>query len=214
MTDRPALPSRMAKLPRDPRGYPIPVIVLIDQDGRPHFQINDDVIVQRCLRDRLCSICGERLTRGTWFIGGAMSAFDPHGAYIDGPVHGECARYALQVCPYLAAPNYARRLDGKTNPRVPDHVVTLDRTVLEGRPTIFVAVMSRGFDLGRGDWQPVYRPRRPYMRVEYWRHGQQLDPAAAIDQLHDQGDWHEPDGFERPAEYRMDPVNLPPRRGR
>lgn len=48
LTDVP-IPPRMAHLPRDPRGYPIPVIVLVDDSGRPNFAPwSRSICVGRC----------------------------------------------------------------------------------------------------------------------------------------------------------------------
>jgi hypothetical protein len=100
------IPERMKHLGIDRRGYPIPWSVYRDPDGRPHFTIFNNVLRARGIRDDLCGICGTKLFRGRWFVGGPVSAFDPRGTYIDPPMHHECSSYALTVCPYLAAPNY------------------------------------------------------------------------------------------------------------
>jgi hypothetical protein len=105
------LPERMAKLERDRRGLPIPFIVMRDKSGQPHFTINDHAKSARCLREDLCPICGQKLFRGRWFAGGPLSAFHANGCYLDPPTHKECVEYALQVCPFLAAPKYTGRLD-------------------------------------------------------------------------------------------------------
>jgi hypothetical protein len=77
-----SLPERMQKLDRDGRGLPIPVIVLRDNEGTPHFTINDDRKVSRCLAEDRCAICGQKLFRGRWFVGESLSAFHLRGAYI------------------------------------------------------------------------------------------------------------------------------------
>jgi hypothetical protein len=166
------IPQRMRHLPRDRRGYPIPKSVLIDDEGRPHFTINDEAVRLKHMAEDRCPICGARLIGGRWFVGGPRSAFHPQGAYIDLPMHDECAHYALAVCPWLAAPNYTTRLDDKTLQRTKlPPVVMLDRTVNPERPVIFVAVLCRTHSMFGG----YPRPDRPYMRVEYWRAGTQLD---------------------------------------
>jgi hypothetical protein len=98
------IPALMKERQVDPRGYPIPWNVLVDSTGKAHFTINDESLRQMAIRDRLCPICGHRLWRGMWFVGGPGSALHEHGAYIDPPMHKPCAEYALKVCPYLAAP--------------------------------------------------------------------------------------------------------------
>lgn len=106
------VPKRMRTLPRDTRGYPIPYIVLVDRRGVPQFTINDDRLVQRCRRRSLCAICGKPHDRdGMWFVGGSRCFLHEHGAFVDPPVHLECAEYALRVCPFLAARKYTGRID-------------------------------------------------------------------------------------------------------
>jgi len=106
------VPDRIARLPRDPRGFPIPWNVLRTEDGATaFFTVNDDRKAWRALREGLCPLCGERLGRWLWFVGGPRSAFDPSGYYIDLPGHRECMEFALRTCPYLAAPKYLGRVD-------------------------------------------------------------------------------------------------------
>jgi hypothetical protein len=176
------VPERMARLPRDPRGYPIFAMALRDDAGRAHFTVNDEGLRRRLIRHDRCSICGGKLLRGRWFIGGEKSAFHPQGCYIDPPTHAECARYALRVCPYLASPTYASLIAGRT---VPAGIKTLDVTAVispdtadEVRPALFVAVLARGQRAKPTEAGPVLVPARPYITVEYWQHGQQLAREA------------------------------------
>lgn len=175
------IPLRMRKLPLDHRGYPIGKGFYVDKAGKPQFTINDETKRQRHIRNDLCAICGTKLMRFRWFIGGPASAYDEHGAYIDPPLHDECAHYALQVCPYLAAPAYAGRIDGKLLSASEKQDMFTDPTMLPYRPDFFVAVCSRG--TGWVDDGPLIRwvvPTRPYVRVEHWVQGQQVpvDMAA------------------------------------
>jgi hypothetical protein len=175
------LPPRMRHLPLDPRGLPIFAMAYRDPDGRAHFTVNDEHIRQRLIRLDLCSICGQPLFRFRWFVGGDRSAFDPRGAYIDPPMHDECAHYALQVCPYLAAPSYSKSVAGKTiSPHDPitlssPTAILSPSTADQLRPTVFVAVLARGQRVTQGATFII--PKRPYVRFEYWRHGAQLERA-------------------------------------
>ena len=174
------VPTRMRHLPRDPRGYPIFVMAYRDSKRRVHFTINDETMRQRVVAEDRCSVCGERLLRGRWFVGGEKSAFHPNGAYIDPPMHGECAHYALQVCPYLAAPNYDKLIAGATvaedDPTilVNQTAINSPSTAAEVRPALFVAVLARGQRLVKAPGGFVIRPTRPYIDVEYWQHGRKL----------------------------------------
>ena len=167
------IPERMQHLKLDRRGYPVPVAVYHDSDGRPHFTINDEAQRQRLIAGDRCPICGGKLLRGRWFVGGPQSAFHVHGAYIDPPMHNECAHYALQVCPYLAAPNYDRRIEDKTLPPGSQQPILVDPTMIPERPDYFVAVMATGQRpvLDEMGFVKYLRPTRPYSRIEFWRHG-------------------------------------------
>lgn len=182
----PDIPARMARLPRDPRGYPIPAAVWRDAKGRPHFTINDESVRQSLIGDDRCPICADRLFRGRWFVGGPGSAFHKRGVYIDPPMHYECARFALLVCPYLAAPNYSKRIDDRTVTQADERRMIFDDPTLDpARPALFVAAMATGQRLIRDDIFVGKRrlrivrhiaPKRPLARVEYWRAGAMLDP--------------------------------------
>lgn len=176
------IPSIMKHLALDRRGLPIPYVVFRDEAGTPHFTINDTIKVHEVIRFRKCSICGGGLPRGLWFVGGPMSALHEHGAYLDPPLHWECASYALQVCPYLAAPKYAGRLDDATiDPEaLPEGgILTLqDNTMIAERPDVFVAGMTTGYKVTSPMGHLV--PKRPWKQMRFFRHGVQLSSEAAL----------------------------------
>jgi hypothetical protein len=172
------LPERMKKLPRDKRGYPIPVIVTRDRDGLPMFTVNDSVVQTKCVHKKMCPICGGKLPKELWFVGGPQSAFHPHGCYFDSAMHHECLTYALQVCPYLAMTRWnahEANLDHLSS-RMDKRTLLEDRTMIVDRPDVFVAVMSYGQSLSaNGPMSPHIKPLRPYHAVEFWKHGQRVD---------------------------------------
>lgn len=190
------IPARMAHLPKDRRGYPIPTMVLVDDGGRPHFQINDEHVRQRLIKQDRCAICGQKLFRGRWFVGGPMSCFSERGSYIDPPLHAECAAYALAVCPYLAAPAYGREIGAKTlqgRPMADAVRINVDPTMIKDRPTYFVAVMAVGQDVirhrdsptpafGYGDnWVRYVKPRIGSVReIHIWQTGSRVSDPAAV----------------------------------
>lgn len=172
------LPPRMRHLDRDPRGYPIFYMAYRDPSGRVHFTVNDDAKRHRCVVEDRCSICGLPLFRARWFLGGPGSAFHARGAYVDPPMHDECVHYALRVCPHLTRPSYDKGMRGRTVAR-DDHVVLVEnKNVGEFRPAVFVAVLAKGQRVHGGMLGTDYIvPRRPFMRVEYWRDGVKLSES-------------------------------------
>jgi hypothetical protein len=185
MTDV-AIPPRMQHLQRDRRGYPIPVIVMWTADGRPLFAANDEGERQRMFQEDRCHVCGDKLLRGRWFVGGGVSTCAEHGLVLDGGMHEECAHYALKVCPYLAAPVYSG-LVGRSQVRNSDRAKVLiveTGTEQNTRPELFVALMAVAQEQSHSRMLPgmpedfVYgvKPKPGSVRkVEVWRHGYQLD---------------------------------------
>lgn len=177
------LPPRMAALPKDRRGLPVPYIVLVTDDGTPHFTINDSRKVAKVLRERRCAICGGKHHRGLWLVGGPMSAFHEDGAYLDPPLHFECAQYALKVCPYLAAPKYSGRLDDATltaQQVEQERLLTLvDHTMLPDRPDVFVAGMTLDYQVIERPTGPAILPKRPWKQVRFFQKGEELSHSQA-----------------------------------
>lgn len=175
------LPMWMQKLPRDERGYPIPYIALIDNDGKPQFTVNEEHKRQKVLNKNLCGICGRKLLRYRALVGGPLSAFFETGAYIDPPMHIECCRYALKVCPYLATPSWTKSLGTKKIKQATldaDRLILVDNTMMPDRPPLFVVAVHTKVDFVRYENSKVIqyiKPRKPYISVEYWRQGERLD---------------------------------------
>jgi hypothetical protein len=169
------IPRRMNALQLDVRGYPIPYVVLRDTDGCPHFALNNTLRQLRVLQEMRCSICGGKLDKVLWFVGGPQSAFHLYGAYGDPALHHECMTYALQMCPYLAMPNYIRSVNvGTIDPaKLPPEVKGfVDISLNPERPTLFVAVAAKGQSVRyHTRHRASIMPHRPYVNVEYWRHG-------------------------------------------
>lgn len=175
------IPERMESLERDERDLPIPFIVQRDPTGKPLFTINDVNTVLKCLSQGLCSICGGELPDDDiWLLGGEKSAFDPRGCYLDPPVHGECGRYALQVCPHLAAPKYKEftreeRINRLSKMDLSNTVGLIDQTRDPARPETFVMVRVNGLVLDGLPPNGLIHPNKPYLEAEIWRHGERLE---------------------------------------
>jgi len=97
------IPVWLKHRPVDPRGYPIPFTAYVSPDGTPDFRVLDEEKRQDVVRRRLCGLCGFPLAYWIWFIGGDQS-FSTR-MFNDPAMHEECARYALEVCPFLVRPN-------------------------------------------------------------------------------------------------------------
>lgn len=176
------IPPRMQSMRKDHRGFPVPYIIMDDAQGKPLFAVNDADKQRQCVKELLCPICGSKLERLLWFVGGPLSAFHEHGAYHDSAMHYECMEYALQVCPHLAMSNYSSNgtVSEAQAKRVPEGVATKDITQIPGKPIVFVAIACNTFS---AHFRDVYflRPKRPYLEIEYWRAGKKLSPIRGFE---------------------------------
>jgi hypothetical protein len=179
------IPFNLSKNDRDRRGLPIPFIVYRDQNGVPHFTVDDRQTVNLVLSKKLCGLCGKPLKLGQmWFIAGPVTAFHEDGLSIEPHAHEECARYAVQVCAFLAAPNYSRRIEDKTLDLedVHDNAQVHKSHQAPPRPVFFALARTSGIkviDAGDGSDLKYIQPRRPWKEVEFWQNGERIAQSKA-----------------------------------
>lgn len=93
--------ERIAALPRDSRGFPIPKFVRWF-DGEPDFRVMDNHHLVACINHGKCWICGEQLGAYKAFTIGPMCCINRVSA--EPPSHYECALFAVYNCPFLSRP--------------------------------------------------------------------------------------------------------------
>jgi hypothetical protein len=179
------IPFNLSGNDRDRRGLPIPFIIYRDKDGTPHFTVDDTGKVNLALAKKLCGLCGKPLKLGQmWLIGGSDFWQNEDELFTAPPAHEDCARYAIQVCPYMAASNYSRLIEEKT---LKPHAVheSLDvhnDQIRPQRPLYFTLLRTSGVKLTpaeNGSDRKFIAPRRPWRDLEFWRNGQQISRAEA-----------------------------------
>lgn len=100
----PAVPERMKRFPLWKGRYPIHFTVAKARDGTPIFREVSRSRQVEAEKKGLCHLCGLTLWAPYWFIAGDKEV--EQKSLTDGPMHEECARYAIAACPFLANPNY------------------------------------------------------------------------------------------------------------
>lgn len=168
------IPDRMKRLPRDARGYPVPFVQLIYDDGTPDFRTLDAGKLIQALRRKLCGLCGVALGKHIYFLGGPKCV--EYGHFYDPPMHRDCALFALQTCPHLArskgkyAGTEARGDIGDAKLIVGE----MDTTKSEW----FGLMHTTAFDFGRTpEGMLVVRAKLPWLDVERWKDGVQIGVA-------------------------------------
>lgn len=106
------MPERIARLPLDARGYPIPWFVAY-VNGAPEFRAMDPQKWLRAARDRLCWVCGGPLGAYLAFVIGPMCGVNRTTS--EPACHLECAQWSAINCPFLSRPHMVRREDAVTN---------------------------------------------------------------------------------------------------
>jgi hypothetical protein len=79
--------------------YPVPFIVKWI-DGKPDFRVVDPEKWDRCVGEKLCSICGYRLGEISFIVGGPETG--ARHLFFDPPMHKKCAEFSARVCPYVS----------------------------------------------------------------------------------------------------------------
>lgn len=133
----PPLPARIARLPIDERGYPVPWFVAWI-DGKPEFRTMDARKLQTAIEQERCWICGEILGAHMAFVIGPMCIINRISA--EPPSHRDCALFAVQACPFMVMPKMKRR-EGD----LPDDVFR-DEAHLDRNPGVMVIWITRTYE--------------------------------------------------------------------
>jgi hypothetical protein len=181
------IPACMKHLDKDKRGYPIPFNVFRDNSGIPKFTVNDGEKEAQSLKRGLCNVSGLKLNGKSFFIGGPRSAFHKHGCYLDGPSRLDCLRYAAQVCPYIAAPIYSKRIDDKLIDwdQIDEHQILIDGTQDPDRPELFVISGTDETTKVNMSQEGMiyYHPQGRWKSVEFWQKGKKLSDQEALEAM-------------------------------
>lgn len=129
------IPPIMQHLKIDERGYPIPYFVPIIE-GKPDFRYQDSRKKDACMKHNLCSICGKKLYKKSyWFISGPMGLRNQIAS--DAPMHEDCARFSIDACPHLALQKAERRSE----------VTNSEQALAPGKPAVIFLIKTDKYAL-------------------------------------------------------------------
>lgn len=174
-----AMPERIARLPRDDAGRPIPWFTALI-DNKPDLRVHDAAKFNRAVKEDRCWVCGQRFSnaggRSRSFIVGPISVFTRIAA--EPPSHRTCALYSLAACPFLATPGRRRRAA-----RLPEEVGLPGGSLTENPGVVFVW-MCRRFNVEWADDAPLCKMSYPSGGIYAYREGLPVlrtDLNAAVD---------------------------------
>ena len=141
--------ERIERLPKY-KGFPIPFFATTMKDGTPDFKIIHQENRILCAMERRCWVCGEGLEYWITFVGGPVST--KYRTYNDGPMHPECARDSMEICPFLLGQmDYADnfRPDLHEDPQRINFVTGYDRRPEQKKnpPERLALLLCRGFKI-------------------------------------------------------------------
>lgn len=128
------------------KGLPIPYIAHIKPDGEADFRITDQEKRREVMLERLCQLCGHRLGKFIFFVGGPRAA--EGNQYFEPATHLDCLIYAMQVCPFIAGKmEHAEVTDVQADN--PDVIVGVDETYTSVKDPLWVIKKAQSY----GFWQ-------------------------------------------------------------
>lgn len=135
-------------------------------ERKRHEKFNETIGVKRrqCAVQRLCWICGQPLFDVLAFIGGPKSA--EHRIFADAAMHVECAVYTVQVCPFIADPNYQRRAF--------EHLGTAHPGQDSAKPDRSCVFVTNDYKIAKttGGW--LFHPA-PAKEIQWWKDGKRIE---------------------------------------
>lgn len=177
---RPGLPpitERLAKLPIDDRGYPVPFFVAY-VDGKPEFRIADREKYLLCRAQKLCWVCGQKLAgERKAFVIGPMCAINRVSS--EPPSHHECAEWSVKGCPFLNRPNMERRKH--------DEILAMGGTaageMIERNPGVSLIWETNDWKwFADGSGGVLIKVGDP-LSVSYWREGRTATRAEIMESI-------------------------------
>lgn len=155
------MPARIARLPVDPRGFPIPEFVAFF-NGVADFRMIKPGHVARCIRQNRCWICGEIMGAHKAFVVGPMCCVNRISP--EPPSHRDCATFAARNCPFLANPSARRRTGGLPEDR------TAPGIMIERNPGVVALWVTKSYSVMRVDNGNLVRIGEPDS-IEFFAEG-------------------------------------------
>jgi hypothetical protein len=157
------IPSQLAHLKKDSRGYPIPYFVS-EVNGKPEFRFLRPERLEMIIERKLCHICGKKLpTDFFYFISGPIGL--KNRISTDAAMHRICAEFSLQACPHL----FLQKAERRDNDPIAKELVSKDPAMIIEKPDELFLVKCDKFRVikegGRGyiHYRPVSWERYIYL---------------------------------------------------
>lgn len=169
------MPARIARLPRDKHGRPIPWFVHIDDADIPDFRIIRHDGIYDAVTFELCWVCGQRRGANVAFVVGPMCAINRISA--EPPAHRDCAIYSALACPFLTTPQMRRRERG-----LPEDYLDPPGNMVTRNPGVALVWVTRTWKPFRVNEGVLFEFGDPEQAMWYAR-GREATRAEALEPL-------------------------------
>ena len=151
------MPARIANLPRDERGYPVPWFVAW-VDGKPVFPVADAAKMRMAVDENRCWVCGQKNDDMLAFVIGPMCGINRTSS--EPPSHVNCAIFSAQACPFLTKPKM-KRIDCSDIGAVDPAGIMLERN-----PGVCAVWITKRYELFRATKGVLFEIGEP--RLIHW----------------------------------------------
>jgi hypothetical protein len=189
MVALPEMPKRIARLPKDERGYPVPRFVEwlkqgldgqmiaarpTDPSAKPDFRYARPEYRNQAFRHGYCWVCGEQMGVHKIYAIGPMCVVNR--VTMEPASHRECAEYSVKACPFLLRPRMRRLPMGADEPR---HVAGKMIERNPGCTCLYETKTATSFQ-AEGGW--LIRLGEP-TRVDWWAEGREATRQEIKDSI-------------------------------
>ena len=158
--------GRIAKLPHDKRGFPVPWFCAWDGDT-PLFPVMDPAKLVQAIRQDKCWVCGEKLGKYKTFVIGPMCCINQITS--EPPCHKDCAEFSAKYCPFLTRPKM-RRIVTQDGTYLDQPTVKPAGIMLEHNPGATALWTATSYRVDRVDHGVLFG-LGPFVGLEFWAEG-------------------------------------------
>jgi hypothetical protein len=165
---------RIARLPLDKRGYPIPWFAARFQ-GEPDFRVYDPAKFSRALKERRCWVCGEKLGAYGYFVVSPYCVVSRTST--EPPCHEECAEFSVQGCPFLTGAEVRRRAAA-----LPEESFEAAGLVVEESPAVVAIWATLGYEVVATERGPVCKLGDP-VSCRWFKQGRKATRSEVLEAI-------------------------------
>lgn len=181
----PEMHPRIARLPKDERGYPVPWFIQWFDDagepcetgkGKPDFRVIAPERLYKAYKWDRCWVCGATIVgHAKVFVIGPMCVINRVTS--EPPNHRYCAEFAAKVCPFLVRPRQKRNAKAMPEQHEAPPGIHLDRN--PGAVALYQTGSYTPFKEGEGI---LFRLGRP-IKVDWYANGRLATREEILDSI-------------------------------